>query len=74
MFVSSDRLSVDNCLKHPWLTTTNDAKLNNEKLNIFNEADRKKVKILLNIYIFIALALDENIILNVPQFPMQNIY
>ena len=28
----------------------------------------------LNIYILIALALDESIILDVPQFPMQNIY
>ena len=27
-----------------------------------------------NIYILIALALDESIILDVPQFPMQNIY
>ena len=27
-----------------------------------------------NIYILIALALDECIILDVPQFPMQNIY
>ena len=29
---------------------------------------------IINIYILIALALDESIILNVPQFPMQNIY
>ena len=29
---------------------------------------------ILNIYILIALALDESIILDVPQFPMQNIY
>ena len=30
--------------------------------------------LILNIYILIALALDETIILDVPQFPMQNIY
>ena len=29
---------------------------------------------IINIYILIALALDESIILDVPQFPMQNIY
>ena len=28
----------------------------------------------LNIYIFIAFVLDESIILDVPQFPMKNIY
>ena len=30
--------------------------------------------LLFNVYIFIAFALDESIILDVPQFPMKNIY
>ena len=39
----SERMSVDESLKHPWLATTSDIKLDTEKLKQFYEADKEKV-------------------------------
>ena len=51
---------------------------NNLHFSLSLEFDQNKlcpyVKWNVNIYIFFALALDEGVILNVLQFPIQNIY
>ena len=42
--------------------------------SVFEENNQVLICLFLNIYILIALPLDESIILDVSQFPMQNIY